>query len=259
MSFAIVAAGVGVASAGYSLYKGVKKSAQAKKLAATNVRPVFNADGSIKEVRNLALNEYNSNYERDFTSQELHQNQMEGIDAILKSGGKADFDTIQGTFGKGLQQGLNQIMMGRDRKIANLNNAQYAFAQSKDTEFQYNQDAPFKDTKQQEAALRQESQQEIADGISGIASSVSNYGVSTTKPGNYGKTGKVSPEQAPKATAAAWRTPASNTMTGPPAWVLNAAKPPVPPPHTENYNMHTPPEGYVTGYDPYGDPIYSGG
>lgn len=180
------AAAVGLATTGYKIYDSAHKASQAKKLAATNKRPVFKADGSIGEVYDLATSEVNNTGLQDYATRQLEQNQSSGIDAILKSGGKADFSTIHNQFGSQLQSAIAMIAKDRAQKIATFNNAAYNKAQSKDAEFSYNQDAPYKDIKQQEAQLRQQAEQSKADAFSAAASTVSNYLTAKTKPGENG-------------------------------------------------------------------------
>lgn len=180
------AAAVGLATTGYKIYDSAHKASQAKKLAAANKRPVFKADGSIGEVYDLATSEVNNTGLQDYATRQLEQNQSSGIDAILKSGGKADFSTIHNQFGSQLQSAIAMIAKDRAQKIATFNNAAYNKAQSRDAEFSYNQDAPYKDIKQQEAQLRQQAEQSKADAFSAAASTVSNYLTATTKPGQDG-------------------------------------------------------------------------
>ena len=188
-----VSLGLSAATAGYKIYDSIRKDREAKKLEANNKRPIYKADGSIQEVLDIATTELSDDYNKDFVAQQLQQNQSAGIDAILKSGGKADFETINSTFGKGLQHGLNQIMMERDRKIANYNNAAYNKAASKDAEFQYNQDAPYKDKQQRAAMLRGQSEQSLNEAFGLAAEGIANYGTANLTPGQYGVTGDINP------------------------------------------------------------------
>lgn len=181
MSWAAVV--VGVVGTGYKIYDSARKSSQAKKLAASNQRPVYNPDGSIREVYDLATNEVQNPAMQDFISSQLEQGQSNGIDAILKSGGRADFGVVNQQYGNQLRQSVADLMRSRDAKIAAQANAAYNLARSKDTAFSYNKDAPYKDLKQQEAQLRQQSEQSKADAISTAASTVANYGIATSKPG----------------------------------------------------------------------------
>lgn len=185
MPLPIVALAVGA----YKIYDSIRKNSKANRLAKENKRPVFNADGSIRQVYDTSLSELNSNYEKDFINQELQQNQAAGIEAILQSGGKADFETIKGQFGRGLTNGLSQIQMARDRKIANYNNAAYNLANSANSEFQYNRDAPYKDNKQLEAQFRQGSANSLNEGISDVVAGIADYGIANSKAGQYGKVG----------------------------------------------------------------------
>lgn len=184
MSLAIVAAGVGIVSTGYSVYNSAHKASQAKKLAASNVRPVFKPDGSIDDVLTLSASNINNDRLLDYGANQIQQNESSGIDAILKSGGKADFQTINNSYGSNIKAVIASADAAKDARIAAFNNAAYNKAKSADASFQYNEDAPYKDTKQQEASLRAEAEQSKMDAISGAATTVANYGTMTIKPGD---------------------------------------------------------------------------
>lgn len=191
MSMALIAGGVTVAAAGYKVYDTAHKNSQAKKLAASNKRPVYNADGTIREVYDIAAANLDNTSLLDYGTNQLEQGQFAGIDAILKSGGRADFGTINNAYGSNLKALIAQMDAKRDQRVATYNNAAYNLSQSRDAEFQYNQDAPFKDKKQQEAMLRQQAEQSKNEAISLAGSAVANYGIATTKPGQYGTTGNI--------------------------------------------------------------------
>ena len=210
------ATAIGAVSAGYNIYNSAHKESQAKKLAAANKRPVFNPDGSIQQVYDLALSDASNTGLQDFGAQQLEQQQSQGIDAILKSGGKADYATISNAYGSQLNGLLATLSKNRDQKIAAVNNAAYNVAKSKDAAFQYNQDAPYKDNLQAVAQLKQESAQSLADGISAAASTAANYLTATTKPGNYGdkNTGNTGERVAPAAVSTI-DTPSSQSLAAP--------------------------------------------
>lgn len=191
MSVAIISAGVGVVSAGYSVYNSAHKASQAKKLAASNLRPIYKPDGSIQDVYNLNAQNIDDTRLLDYGTNEAQQGLSSGIDAILKSGGRADFQTINNNYGSELKSIIAQTDARRDARIATFNNAAYNKAQSSDAAFEYNQDAPFKDKKQQEAELRKESAQATADAITTAAGTVANYGTATNAPGQYGTSPNV--------------------------------------------------------------------
>lgn len=177
---------VGGATLTYSIINSASKNKKAKKLAKQNKRPVFTADGRIEDVYNLTQSEMSNPQLQDYATQQTGQTASNAIDAILKSGGKADFATIQGQYGAQLSPLLQSMAADRANKIASYGNAAYSAARSKDTEFQYNKDAPFKDTQQQIAALRAEAAQAQRDAVNTAASTASNYGIMTSKAGQYG-------------------------------------------------------------------------
>jgi hypothetical protein len=195
----LIGAGTSLLSGAYSIYNSVRKNAAAKKLEQQNLRPVFNRAGEIDQVYNVAASELGNTAAQDFASKQMDRSLSAGIDAILKSGGSADFETIQGTYGKQLDAALQQIMTQRDRQMAAYSNAAYNLATAKDTEFQYNKDAPYKDKMQQASQLRQEAAQSARDAQNAFIGGAANYGIATSTPGRMPR---VSPEQAPLVTSA---------------------------------------------------------
>ena len=271
MSMAIIAAGVGVVSTGYTLYSSAKKDAAAKKLAKDNVRPNYKAGPEAGDVYNTSLAEVDNPQLQDYATNQLEQNQSSGIDAILKSGGKADFGVINNTYGTQLRSALATIQKNRDSKIAASNNAAYNLSASKDAEFQYNKDAPYKDAKQQEAILRQQSEQLKADAISSAASTVSNYAIATNKPGQYGNNGSLtesnrisngnpdlitSTSLVPTGGNATNGNQISNSIGTP--GIINAANNTVVQNQPPSVDTYTDGQGrMITGYDHWGNPIYA--
>lgn len=185
MSYAALA--VAAVGAGYKIYDSSQKKKQAKKIEKNTVRPVYNKPGEINDVYNLMASEVNDTGMQDYVSQRTSQSEANGIDAILKSGGKADFATIHNTFGSQLGQMLQQLKSNRANNIASFNNSAYAKGKASDTEFQYNQDAPYKDAMQLKALLLTQAEQSKADAVNMAATGVANYGTSMLSPGS-GKT-----------------------------------------------------------------------
>lgn len=186
MSFLAVTAGATLVGSGYKIYDSARKNSQANKIEAANKRPIYNKPKEIGDAYNVATSEVGDTTLQDFATDSLGQNEANGIDAILKSGGKADFGVIHGTYGTQLKGMLATLAMNRDQKIAAYNNAAYNLAKSKDTEFQYNQDAPFKDAKQQEGLLKQQAEQDKMDAINTITSTAVSLATANIKPGQYG-------------------------------------------------------------------------
>lgn len=185
MSYAALA--VAAVGAGYKIYDSSQKKKQAKKIEKNTVRPVYNKPGEINDVYNLMASEVNDTGQQDYVSQITGLSEANGIDAILKSGGKADFATIHNTFGSQLGQMLQQLKSNRANNIASFNNSAYAKGKASDTEFQYNQDAPYKDAMQLKALLLTQSEQSKADAVNLAASGVANYGTATLSPGSNAK------------------------------------------------------------------------
>lgn len=175
-------------STGYKIYDSIRKNAQANKIERNNVRPTYNRPREVDDVYSLASSELGNNDAENFAAQALSQNESNGIDAILKSGGKADFGVIHNTYGNQLSGLLSQISKNRDQKIATYNNAAYNLGQAKDAEFMYNKDAPYKDQKQREAQLRGGAENSLNEAFGLAAGGISNYGIAKDKPGQYGKT-----------------------------------------------------------------------
>jgi len=246
MSMAIIGAGVSIGTAGYQVYRSVKKDAEAKKYAAQNMRPVFKPDGSIKEVYNMAASNLDNTDLQDYYSSTLDKGLSRGIDAVLKSGGKADFETLNNAHGNQLTAAYESLIKDKNLKTAAFNNAAYNDAKSRDAAFQYNEDAEWKDQKQYEADLRQQAEQSRADAISTGIAAFSNYATATTDPGEYGarterqEQRRLSRENArfPNAPRVENANPELiNVRTAPPVVSRSMA-------------------GTIVGFDDWGNPIY---
>lgn len=254
-----VASAVTLGSVAYKAIDGAKKKSAANKLASQNVRPTYEIPQEVRDNYNLNLSELGDTSLQDFAARQLQQSQSSGIDAILRSGGKADFGTISVNYGNQLNGLLSTLAKNRDSRIAAVNNAAYALGKSKDAAFEYNQDAPFKDGKQQENALRQQAAQDNSEAISLAAEGVSNYGTQTLKQGQYGSTdlgtdtgglqgGKISGSVDP-ITSQNLAAPSSNNIAP-----INTYS------STPDYSTNS--NGDVSGlqivsYDNFGNPIYA--
>ena len=170
----------------YKIFDSIRKNRQANEIGRNTVRPVYQRGSEIDDVYNLSASELGNNQQQDFVAQQLEQSQSAGIDAILKSGGKADFGVINNAYGSQFQAALSNVSRARDQKIANYNNAAYSLAKAKDAEFQYNKDAPYKDAKQAEAQLRQQGEQAKNEAISIAAGMEANSKIGNLAPGQYG-------------------------------------------------------------------------
>jgi len=179
--------------ASYKIFDSIRKNKQAKDIAKNNVRPVYQRSGEIDDVYNLSASELGNNQQQDFAAQQLAQSQASGIDAILKSGGRADFGVINNSYGNQLQAALTNLSRQRDQKVANFNNAAYSLAKAKDAEFQYNKDAPYKDAKQAEALLRQQAEASKNEAISIAAGMEANSKTEDLAPGQYGVGANATP------------------------------------------------------------------
>lgn len=186
MSFALIAGGVTVAGAGYKIYDTAHKNSVANQMAKTNKRPVYNPDGTVKYVYDMAAANLSDTGLQDYGQRQIEQRQSDAIDAVLKSGGKADFNVIHSTYGNDIQSLLANIEREKAQRIAAFNNAAYNKQQQQDTTFQVNQLDPYKDQKQAEALLRQQAEQSKNEAISTVSSAVGNYGITTSQPGQYG-------------------------------------------------------------------------
>lgn len=190
MSYAALV--IGVVGTGYSVYKGAHDSAQkkkaAKELTANTRRPYYNKPKEIDDVYNLNASEINDTGLQDYATQISGQSEANGIDAILKSGGKADFSTIHNAFGSQLGQALQAIKSQRANNIAKFNESAYAKGKASDTEFTYNQDEPYRNSRQLAALLQTEAAAEDANttqnAVNGAISLASNYATATTSPGS---------------------------------------------------------------------------
>lgn len=188
MSYAALA--VAAVGAGYKIYDSSRKKKEAKKIEKNTRRPVYNKPGEVNDVYNLMATEVNDTGLQDYVTQQTGLSEANGIDAILKSGGKADFATIHSTYGSQLGKMLQQLKSNRANNIASFNNAAYAKGRASDTEFQYNQDAPYKDAMQLKALLLAQSEQSKADAINMAATGAANYGTMRLKAGYGTKDGQ---------------------------------------------------------------------
>lgn len=251
-----ISAGVSAITAGYKIFDSIRKNKAANQIGLTTKRPVYNHSSLLDDTYNTALSEVDNNQQQDYATNQLEQNQSNGIDAILKSGGKADFGVINGTYGNQLKSILATLGKSRDSKIAAANNAAYSLAAAKDAEFSYNQDAPFKDLKQQQAQLKGQAAQSLNEGISTIAGGVGNALLSNLKPGQDGTNGSVDNTGVNTAPRLANANP---DLIRPldfaqPSASVNTAIAPVNTTATDMPNFDT---RQVIGYDAYGDPIYA--
>ena len=257
MAFVAISAGVAAVGTGYNIYKSAKKNSAANKIAESTKRPVYNAPREINDVYNVSLADANDTGMQDFATDALGQNEASGIDAILKSGGKADFGVIHGTYGNQLKSVLAEINKNRSAKMAAVYNAAYNNAQAKDAEFSYNEDAPFKDLKQKEGVLRQEGAQYEADAFKTASQGVSDVGNILLHPGAYGKN-KSSFETVPGRAVTSVEIPTVDVPTGGrrvgDRQIANPNNNPAP---STNPDFIDGGGRYIIDYDEYGTPIYS--
>jgi hypothetical protein len=251
-----ISAGVSAATAGYKIYDSIRKNKAANQIERTTKRPIYNHSSLIDDAYNTALSEVDNTQEKDLGTQQLDNGLYGGIDAILKSGGKADFGTVYNNYGTQMRGLLSTLSKNRDSRIAAANNAAYNLAAAKDAEFQYNQDAPFKDAKQREAQLRGQSAQSLNEGISAIAGGVSNALTEKLKP-TTGTTGSVDNTGVNTAPRFANSNPDligvdANQFRQQGAGVLPAATAAATGGDMANIDTRT-----VVGYDTFGDPIYA--
>lgn len=256
MAFVAISAGVAAVGTGYNIYKSAKKNSAANKIAESTKRPVYNAPREINDAYNLSLADANDTSMQDFATDALGQNEANGIDAILKSGGKADFGVIHGTYGNNLKAILAEINKNRSAKMAAVYNAAYNNAQAKDAEFSYNEDAPFKDLKQKEGVLRQEAAQYEADAFKTVSQGISNVAHFKLKPGDYGDD-NPSFETVPQKVVTNVELPTVEAPTGGRRIGDRPIINPNNPAPSTNPDFIDGGGRYIIDYDEYGTPIYS--
>lgn len=258
MSFIGISAGIGAVATGYDIYKSAKKNSAANKIAESTKRPVYNAPHEINDTYNLSLADANDTQEQDFAGDLLGQNEANGIDAILKSGGKADFGVIHGTYGSQLKSLLADVRKNKAAKMAAVYNAAYNNAQAKDAEFSYNLDAPFKDNKQKEGVLRQEGAQYEADAFKTASQGVANYATAKLKPGEYGDNASSFEGVQGRVVARADIPGTPNPTAGRRTLDKPLVNPNISLPPAASTNADFMDDGtYIIGYDEYNQPIYS--
>lgn len=183
-----VAFGVQAGKSIYDLFDSIHKNREANKIYRTTKRPVYNRPGEIDDVYNTAASEINNTAASDGMERQASQGLSDGIDAVLKSGNGADFNTIYNNYGKNLNNALAIQNQQRAQRIASYNNAAYNFGKAKDTEFQFNKVAPYMDAMQRAALLKEQGAKALADSFTNVAGAASNFALSQEKPGKYGKT-----------------------------------------------------------------------
>lgn len=262
MSYAAIA--VAVVGAGTSIYASQKKKKDAEKAAKAakkeaGTRPTYKAGPEIDDVYNLSSSEIDNPQLQDYVSRELEDNASNGIDAILKSGGKADFSTIHSQFGGGLRSAIAAIQKERAQKIATFNASAYNKAKSRDTEFQVNQLDPYKDKSQLASKLEDQAGAARGDADSAIIQGISNVGTTTLATG-IGK--KQYDDFGDGATLTKNETPVA------PYDIAKVAQPPA---TLQGYTGNRPgaqpvggDQGFyddtgklITGYNEFGEPIYA--
>lgn len=181
----VVQAGRGI----FGLISSIRKNREARKILRNTKRPVYNRQREVDEVYDLAANDLAANDVRDYVTNQAGTGLSQAIDAIIKSGGAADFQTIYSNYGDTLERGAMMVSQDRSRRIANYNNAAYNLAKAKDTEFQYNKDAPFKDAMRRANALKGESAKELNSFFENTSGALANAAIAFTKPGDNGLDG----------------------------------------------------------------------
>lgn len=157
------------------------KNRAAAKIYKNNKRPVYNRPGEIDDVYYSTLSELQNSDQEAFGSQSLDRGLATSIDALMKTGSGFDFGTVYNTYGNQLRGLTQQLQADRAAKLGAYYNAAYNLGKAKDTEFQYNKDAPFKDAMQQAAALKQQGAQAQASGFTNLSGAFSNYATSRLK------------------------------------------------------------------------------
>lgn len=173
----------------FDLADSIRKKRAANRLERRTNRPVYNMPEEIRAAAELAESEVNNSSVADFYTQNASQGLSQGIDAILKSGGAADFSTINNSYGAQLRAALNTLNQDRAKKIAAVQEANYAVAKAKDTEFQYNKHAPYADAKQRIAELRKQAADAKAGFFTNTSGALANIATMGKKPDAFDKNG----------------------------------------------------------------------
>lgn len=185
--FAVAAAAVQIGKGVYDAFDAARKNKESNKIRKETKRPINNRQTEIDDIANLTTSEVQNTTLADSLERQSEQGLSQGIDAVLKSGGKADFSTIYSNYGSSMDRAIQQQARDRSAKIAAANTAKYNLAKAKDTEWQYNVDAPYKDAMKMAAMLKEQAAKAKADAFTNIAGGFSNLGTSMLKPGEGGK------------------------------------------------------------------------
>lgn len=245
-------AGLSALSTGYKIYDSVRKNKQAKEIERNTKRSIYNRPEEIDNAYNFAASEVDNTGLQDYITTQANQGLSTSLDAILKSGGKADFATVNNSYGNTLRAAIGAISKDRAQKIATLNNTAYNLARAKDAEFQYNKDAPYKDKMQKAAMLRGQAAQSANEAFGVAAAGLSNYATATTRPGEYGVSDV---EGAPSASME--RLPYNPSTIPPPQRQNSMSIQPIQAPPYQSELLDTQPANWqISSFDEWGNPVY---
>ncbi len=165
----------------FKIGKGAADSAQAKSEAEQlkNSRPVYNISPESTNELNLAESELQQGIgaraERAYTNQ-LDKTTANSLSALLRGGG--NLNSVGDIFANA-QDGMSRLAMlnenTRLNQINNLITANRNMTDQRDKQFMYNQDQWWKNDAQANAAFRQNSANELMNGVNGAASLATQY------------------------------------------------------------------------------------
>lgn len=191
---------LGAVELGIGLINEKKAKKKADELAKS--RPRYKESASAKEDVNLAESDLAKGMSSKAEKAYLDANDRQlsaSLSAILKGGGSTN--NVGDVFGKSEIGKANLAMMQDNLRLNQINNVvrthQYKDEQD-DKAFMYNEDAPWKDAAQANAAARQQSANMVQAGFNTLGAGAINYAGTQTANNDYSKY---------------WQIPGGNTST----------------------------------------------
>ena len=175
----LVLTGVSAAS---KIISGISQKNAAKKLAASNVRPVFNVPDEFYQNKNLASSQatYGLSPESEaYYGKHADRGLSTGVDALLQTGaGPNTLSDLYDHYSDGYDNLANQDSQLKAQHINNLINANKDLAGEKTQAWALNYYEPYKDKALLASQTKASGDQNIQSGLTSAASALYSYGSS---------------------------------------------------------------------------------
>jgi hypothetical protein len=210
----VATAAIGVAELGIGIYKGAKAKSEAKKLAAT--RPTLSDSPYLRDQLSLAESQLSTGMSAEAKAtyeQDMDRSLSASLASVLKGGGNPN--NVGEIFASD-NQGRQRLAIMKDNlrlaDIDRVSRAQDAAEEIREKQFGINEDAPWKDSAQANAAARQGAENEIWSGV-GLAGSGIMKGIEGMKStGDYARASSVNTPLAKTSTPAGSPAAGVNTI-----------------------------------------------